>query len=151
MSNKRSLGVMLIIALATSLFLVAAISAGTKVADEIQIESPFEHKKSIVTFTHAKHQNDHKIACGECHHDDKGKARTDLKEGDEVKKCFECHKKPGEIKGKEAKGLSKKEKLAYIGNAMHDNCTGCHRKYNKDNNTKKAPTKCTDCHPKEKK
>ena len=47
--------------------------------------------------------------------------------------------------------MSKKDKLAYVGNAMHENCVGCHRKYNKDNDTKKAPTKCTDCHPKEKK
>ena len=149
--NKRSLGVMLIIGLAASLVLVAGISAGTKAPDEMQINDAFEHKKGIVTFTHTKHISDHKIACGECHHDDKGKARTDLKEGDEVKKCFECHNKPGEVKGKEAKGMSDKEKLAYIGNAMHENCLGCHRKHNKDNDTKAAPTKCTDCHPKEKK
>ena len=149
--NKRSLGIMLIITLAASLLLVAGISAGTKAPDEIQIKSAFEHKKGIVTFTHKKHTTEHKIACGECHHDDKGKARTDLKEGDEVKLCFECHNKPGEIKGKEAKGLSKEEKRAYIANAMHENCQGCHRKHNKDNNTKAAPTKCTDCHPKEKK
>lgn len=149
--NKRSLGVMLIVALAASLFLVVGISAGTKAPDEIQMNAPFEHKKSIVAFTHKKHIADHKITCGECHHDDKGKPLADLKEGDEVKKCFDCHKKPGEIKGKAAKGMSKEDKLAYIANAVHENCVGCHRTHNKDNDTKAAPTKCTDCHPKEKK
>ena len=149
--NKRSLGVMLIVALAASLFLVAGISAGTKMPDEIQMKAPYEHKKGIVTFTHAKHINDHKIACGECHHDDKGKPLTGLKEGDNVKPCFDCHNKPGELKGKKAKGLSDAEKLAYEANAVHENCLGCHRKYNKDNKTKAAPTKCTDCHPKKKK
>ncbi len=151
MINGKSLGIMLIITLAASLLLVAGISAAAKAPDEVQLKSPFEHKKGIVTFTHKKHTTDHKIECGECHHDDKGKPRAGLKEGDEVKKCFECHNKPGELKGKEAKGLSKEEKRAYIGNAMHENCTGCHRKYNKDNKTKAAPTKCTGCHPKEKK
>ena len=148
--NKRSLGVMLIIALAASLFLVAGINAGTKAPDEIQLNAPYKHTKGIVTFTHKKHNTDFKIACGECHHDDKGKALTDLKEGDEVKKCFECHNKPGKPKGKEAKGMSKEEKRAYLANAMHDNCNGCHKKY-KNDKTKKAPQKCTDCHPKEKK
>jgi formylmethanofuran dehydrogenase subunit D len=149
--NKRSLGVMLIFTFAASLFLVAGINAGTKAPDEIQINDAFKHKKGIVTFTHKKHITEHKLACAECHHDDKGKPRTDLKEGDAVKKCFECHNKPGEVKGKAAKGLSKEEKLAYIGNAMHENCVGCHRKYNRDNKTKAAPTKCSTCHPKEKK
>ena len=148
--KKRSLGVMLIIALAASLFLVAGISAGTKAPDEIQMKAPYEHSKGIVTFTHAKHITEHKIACGECHHDDKGKPLTGLKEGDDVKACFDCHNKPGELKGKKAKGLSDKEKLAYEANALHENCVGCHRKYNKDNKTKAAPTKCTDCHPKNK-
>ncbi len=149
--NKRSLGIMLIITLAASLFAVAGINAGTKAPDLIQMEAPYEHKKSVVSFSHAKHAADYKITCGECHHDDKGKALTALKEGDEVEKCFACHSKPGELKGKAAKGISKEEKRTYHANAVHDNCLGCHRKHNKDNNTKAAPTKCTGCHPKEKK
>ena len=148
--NKRSLGIILIIALAGSLFVVAGVIAGTKMPTEVQMNAPFKHTKGIVTFNHAKHVTDYKLACSECHHDDKGKPLTSLKEGDNVKPCFDCHNKPGELKGKKAKGLSEAEKLAYIGNAMHANCIGCHRKYNKEHKTKAAPTSCTKCHPKNK-
>ncbi len=115
------------------------------------MNSPYKHKKSTAVFTHKKHNTELKIKCGECHHDDKGKPLTDLKEGDNVQKCFECHKKPGEIKGKKAKGLSKEQKREYHANAVHENCIGCHRKINKEKGTKDAPTKCTACHPKKKK
>jgi hypothetical protein len=146
--NKRTLGVTLVIAMVASLFLVAGLYAGTKVKDEFQMNAPYKHKKGLVTFTHKKHVTDYKLACGECHHDDKGKPLNNLKEGDNVQPCIECHKKPGELKGKKAKGLSKKELLAYQANAVHENCKGCHKKYNKEHGTKDAPTKCKDCHPK---
>lgn len=149
--NKRTLGIALITTLAASLFLVAGLYAGTKIQDEFQMNSPYKHKKSLPTFSHKKHIGDYKLNCGECHHNDKGEPLKDLKEGDNVQKCFECHKKPGELKGKKAKGLSKKEKREYHANAVHENCLGCHRKYNKEKKTKDAPTKCTDCHPKKEK
>lgn len=151
MVKIQSLGAMLMIALAVCVFTVSGIHAGVKAPDVIQMKADYEHEKGIVAFTHTKHVVDYKLNCGECHHDDKGKPLTGLKEGDDVKKCIDCHKKPGEIKGKEAKELSKEEKRAYHANALHDNCKECHRTYNKDKNTKAAPTKCTDCHPKEKK
>ena len=149
--NKRTLSVALIAAMAIGLFAVAGLYAGTTMPDEIQMKSPYEHTKSPVMFSHKKHSNDYKVTCGDCHHDDKGKPLANLKEGDNVKKCFECHSKPGELKGKKAKGLSKEEKRMYHANAVHENCLGCHRTHNKENKTKAAPTKCTDCHPKEKK
>jgi hypothetical protein len=145
------LGVTTVLALAATLFLVAGLYAGTKVEDEFKMNSPYKHKKSLSNFTHKKHIEEYKITCGECHHDDKGEPLNDLKEGDDVQKCFECHKKPGEIKGKKAKGLTKEQKREYHANAVHENCMGCHRKYNKKNNTKDAPVKCTECHPKKKK
>ena len=149
--NRRMLGVALVITIAASMFLVAGLYAGTKLEDEFLMNSDYKHKKSLALFTHKKHVEDYKIGCGDCHHDDQGKPLNDLKEGDNVQKCIECHKKPGEIKGKKAKGLSKQEKREYHANALHDNCRTCHRKYNKENNTKAAPTKCTGCHPKKKK
>jgi hypothetical protein len=150
--KTKSIGVMTILALLFSLILAAGIYAGNKAPEEIKIQHEgFKATKGIVTFTHLKHTNDHKIACGECHHDEEGKPRTDLKEGDEVKSCYECHKKPGELKGKKAKGLSKSELLEYAGNAFHENCIGCHKDHNKKNKTKAAPQKCTECHPKKKK
>jgi hypothetical protein len=145
----KTYGLMTVVFLAASVLYVVTLYAGTTVPDEIEMKAAYEHKKSIPVFTHRKHVTDHKITCGECHHDDKGQPR-ELKEGDDVKSCFDCHNKPGELKGKKAKDLSKKEKLAYHANALHGNCIGCHRTYNQKNKTKAAPQKCTDCHPKNK-
>lgn len=145
------MAVALVIALAATLFLVAGLYAGTKVEDEFYMNSGYEHKKELSLFTHKKHVEEYKIGCGDCHHDDKGKPLNDLKMGDDVQKCIDCHKKPGQIKGKKAKGLTKEQKREYHANAVHDNCIGCHRKWNKENNTKDAPSKCTDCHPKKEK
>ena len=149
--NKRTLGIALLIIFTASLLLVAGIHAGIKVDDQFHMNSPYKHKKSLSLFTHKKHSVDYKIGCGECHHDDKGEPLNDLQAGDDVQKCFECHSKPGELKGKKAKGLSKKEKRAYHANAVHENCRVCHRKVNKEKQAKVAPVKCTECHPKKKK
>ena len=105
-----------------------------------------------------KHPDLYKLGCGECHHEDedgKSKPLTDLKEGDEVKNCIECHKIADYIKGKKAKGLTKKQKREYHANAIHDNCKGCHKKFNKKMKLKAkdegaAPTTCKQCHPKKK-
>ena len=138
----------------SALFITVGIYAGTKVPDVIKMENEAykTHKKSIMTFSHKKHIEEYKAGCGECHHDDKGKALDNLKEGDNVQNCIECHKKPGERpKGKGAPKLSKKERLDYHAEALHYNCKDCHKKFNKKNKTKKAPTTCTKCHPKKKK
>ena len=147
--KKRSLLSVMVVAGMVTLFVAAGIYAGTTAPDVIPMENKaYAHKKGIVQFTHKKHYTEYKAGCGECHHDADNKPLNNLKEGDPVQSCFECHNKPGEIKGKEAKGLSKKDKLAYHANALHDNCKGCHKDYNKKNNTKAAPTTCTKCHPK---
>ena len=139
----------MVVAGMVTLFVAAGIYAGTTAPDVIPLENKaYAHKKGIVQFSHKKHYTEYKAGCGECHHDANNKPLNNLKEGDPVQSCFECHNKPGEIKGKEAKGLSKKDKLAYHANALHDNCKGCHKDYNKKNNTKAAPTTCTKCHPK---
>jgi hypothetical protein len=133
---------------------IGGLYAGTTVQDVIKMENKAypEHKKGIVEFTHKKHVVEYKAGCGECHHDENGKPLNDLKEGDDVQNCIECHSKPGlKPKGKDAKKLSKKETLEYHGEAIHQNCTGCHKEFNKKNKTKSAPTKCKECHPKKKK
>jgi hypothetical protein len=162
---KNGLVFSVIMAIAT-LFIVVTIYAGTEVKDVIQLNDKAyaKHTKGIVKFSHKKHQKEYeekhpelyKKACGECHHEDKdGKAvpLKNLKEGDNVKKCIECHKKPEYIKGKEAKGLTKKQKREYHANALHDNCKGCHKAYNKKMKLKSkdkgaAPVTCKQCHPK---
>jgi len=161
--RKRSLYLRAVIAGLAALFVAAGIYAAADVPDVIKLEDPAyeKRKKGTVEFTHKKHAEDYakahpkfyKNGCGECHHDENNKPLADLKPGDAVKKCIECHKKAAYITGKKAKGLSKEQKREYHANALHDNCRGCHRSYNKKNKLKSkdpgaAPTTCKKCHPK---
>jgi hypothetical protein len=136
-------------------FFAAGIYAGNKAPDVIKLKDK-EYKKytkGIVEFSHKKHTEEYakkypegyKDGCGTCHHvekDGKHVPRKDLKEGDDVERCIECHSKPGK-KTKDAKN-----KLEFHAEAMHENCIGCHRDYDKANKTKDAPTSCSKCHPK---
>ncbi|MDM8552926.1 cytochrome c3 family protein [Desulfobacterales bacterium HSG2] len=154
--KKKSLLIIAVIVGMVTLFVATGIYAGTEVKDEFEMKADYKHKKGIVKFTHKKHNVDYKIGCGDCHHVDKDKdgkpeKLDDLKMGDPVQKCIECHAKPGEIKGKKAKGMKKPQKREYHANAVHDNCIGCHKDYNKKNKTKAAPKSCKKCHPKKKK
>ena len=153
------------IAIIATLFITTGIYAGKEVKDEIIMNNKAyaKHKKSIQTFTHLKHAKEYaekhpdlyKRGCGECHHDKDNKPLSNLKEGDEVQNCIECHKKASFIKGKEAKGLKKEQKREHHANAIHDNCKGCHKDFNKKMMLKSkdkgaAPVTCKQCHPKKK-
>ena len=154
----------------TGVCFVAATAFAAGVPEVIKMETKGykKHKKGIVTFSHKKHSVDYvqkapelfKDKCGACHHDADHKPLVDLKEGDKVQLCIECHKTPGEVPRKIKAGWKKKKikraeqkklALAYHAEAMHYNCKGCHRSFNKANKTKAAPTTCTKCHPKKKK
>lgn len=126
----------------------AAAGSG-EVADVIPMDNPAysEHTKPIAQFTHTKHYKDYEIGCGECHHDENAEPLTDLKPGDPVENCIACHDKPG--KAPRGEKLSKEEELQYHTEALHENCIGCHREYNRENNTKDAPQTCGKCHVKE--
>jgi len=160
--RKKYLRVAVVVTLAT-LFIAAGIYAKA-VPEVIPLQDPAykKHKKGVVKFEHKKHWDDYakeypefyKNGCGECHHDKDNKPLTALKDGDDVQKCIECHKIAAEApKGKKAKKkLKKKEKIKeYHAEALHENCRGCHKKFNKKYKPKKAPTTCTKCHPKKKK
>ena len=166
--SKRYL-IIAVVAVIATLFIAAGIYAGTEVKDEIRMENKAykKHKDSIQIFTHKKHATEYaekhpdlyKLGCGECHHEDNdGKSipLKDLKEGDEVKNCIECHKIAAFATGKKFKGLSKEKKREYHANAIHDNCKACHKKFNKKMKLKSkdkgaAPYTCKQCHPKKKK
>lgn len=134
------------------MFVATGLYAGTAVKETFKMKDPGykKHKKGIVTFTHKKHAEDYGISCGECHHDDKGKP-LDLKMGDDVQKCSECHTKF-------KKDKKNKKDIMVHENAMHQNCVTCHKEFNKKKNPKDkkgmkgpAPASCTKCHPKKKK
>jgi hypothetical protein len=144
-------GLILIVVAGMALLLVAAsINAGQKTDGVIEMKNEKavpQHKMGIVMFTHDKHTaakpDGHGVGCGECHHDATGKPLADLKAGDPVKGCLECHSKSD--KPKKPQGISdadwQKMRMEYYVEAMHDNCTGCHK-------AQGGPVKCTDCHPK---
>jgi len=157
MKKRSFLPITTIVGIAT-MFLAVGIYAGTEVGDVIKMENAAykKHTKSLVMFSHKKHVEEYKAGCGECHHDENNKPLNNLKKGDAVKNCIECHKKAGYITGKAAKGLTAKQKREYHANALHDNCKSCHQKFNKKKGLKStdpaaAPTTCTGCHPKAKK
>ncbi|BBO70239.1 hypothetical protein DSCA_41690 [Desulfosarcina alkanivorans] len=143
------------------MFAAGTLYAATAVQDVIQMENKAysKHTKGIATFSHKKHNEEYKIGCGDCHHDADGNALNDLKMGDDVQGCIECHKTPGKMPGKlkkemKANKASKKEisakMMEYHAEAIHANCISCHKDYNKKNKTKAAPQSCTKCHPKNK-
>ena len=151
--------------LAIAILFVSAGIYASSVPDVIPLNDPAykKHTKGIVQFEHKKHWDDYSreypefypSKCGECHHDKDGKPLTELKDGDSVQKCIECHKETG----KKPKGekLKKAEKIKkYHKEALHANCKGCHKKFNKkmgykNNDPKAAPNTCKSCHPKKKK
>ena len=143
------------LAVVTSLAVVGIVWAGTTVEDEFLMNTK-EYKKhtyNLAPFTHKKHTEDYKITCGECHHDENGKA-LELKMGDDVQRCIECHDKPGKApRGKGKKKLKGAAKRQYHAEAMHQNCITCHKSFNKDFKKKTgkkkgpAPTSCKKCHP----
>ena len=166
--KRRSILLVAVIAGMTVFLLAAGLYAGTEVKDVIKLQEPsYEHTKGIIEFSHTKHHDEYAKkapdlytdGCGACHHDADNKPLKNLKAGDNVKRCVECHKKPGEVpkelkKEWKAKKVSKKEQdkisLEYHAEALHENCRGCHKDYNKKYKTKDAPTSCTKCHPKTK-
>jgi hypothetical protein len=105
-----------------------------------------QHRMGIVRFTHEKHYRDqpegHGIGCGECHHGAAGIPLAELKPGDTVQNCLECHskkdrpKKPQDISDADWLAI----RLEYYVEAMHDNCIKCHKEQG-------GPVKCADCHP----
>jgi cytochrome c553 len=147
--KKRSLFVLTAAALSV-VFLFAFVYATTGTCpDTITMESKLfpTHKKSLVNFTHTKHNVDYKKACADCHHVIKDGKNT-FKEGDAVQKCAECHKEAMAPTGADAPKLSKAEKIkTYYYSAIHENCVGCHKELKKAAKPT-GPTTCSKCHPK---
>jgi hypothetical protein len=96
-------------------------------------------KQPEVTFDHAAHV---KLSdCKTCHH-----TQADLTAASsatiDVKGCTECHVKPANA---ETPGCSD---MSLTKNAFHIRCIDCHKQAVKADATKKAPTKCAECHVK---
>ena len=159
--NKKLLTLLLAAGIAV-IFVATGLYAGTDVPDTITMDYNQYKKRTkkppktkFIEFTHAKHNVEYKISCGDCHHDADNKPLSDLKIGDDVQKGVDCHTKLA--KPKKKKGEKKKKKdIMVLENAMHGNCIDCHKEINikaGDPKGKKgpAPASCTKCHLKAKK
>ncbi len=152
--NKRLITLLLAAGIAV-IFVATGLQAGTAVEDTFKLETDGYKKRkkgapkfNLVEFTHKKHADDYGISCGDCHHDKDGKALTDLKMGDNVQKCSECH-------NKFTKDKKNKDDIMVHENAMHDNCIDCHKAFNTKKDPKDtkgvkgpAPASCGKCHTK---
>jgi ribosomal protein L31 len=143
--KKLSLLVFGLAALAIVL-LCAAVQATQEVSDTMTMNSGVyeKHTKTLVTFTHKKHNVDYKIGCSDCHHVYEG-GKNVWKEGGEVKKCDACHTEAKAPKGDKTSKAEKIKKYHY--SAVHANCQGCHKDL-KTAGKPTGPTTCKDCHPK---
>jgi len=113
------------------LMLPLGVSAAQTIPDDKAVIT-FESKKGTVTFQHALHGTVRGIECTSCHHT--------LQEGEQVKKCSECHKKKKtQIEGFSV--LAPKNSKAY-----HDRCKGCHKYTMEELHQPAGPTKCKLCH-----
>ena len=147
--NKKLLTLLLAAGIAV-IFAATGLQAGTEVKDTFILEDPGYKKPKKrapkfkpLPFTHKKHAEDYKISCGECHHDKDGKP-LELKMGDDVQKCSECH-------NKFKKDKNNKKDIMVHQNALHGNCVGCHKEINKKAGDPKgmkgpAPATCGKCH-----
>jgi len=147
--NKRLLTLLLAAGIAVT-FVATGLHAATEVSDTIKMDyNNYKKRKKappkfkFVEFSHKKHNEEYKLSCGECHHD-KDHKPLDLKAGDDVQKCVECHTKL-------AKDKKNKKDPMVLENAMHGNCVTCHKAVNKKAGDPKgmkgaAPASCGKCH-----
>lgn len=150
--NKKLLTLLLAAGIAV-IFVVTGVQAGTEVSETITMDyNDYKKRKKappkfkFVEFTHKKHAQDYKISCGDCHHDKDGKP-LELKKGDNVQKCVECHTKLEKPK----KDKKAAKDIMILENAMHQNCITCHKELNKKAGDPKgmkgpAPASCGKCH-----
>lgn len=133
-------GLLLIITLTlVGLFITSGMLTAADCPESIVIDGKGYKKdvKGPVNFSHNKHSEEYKVACTDCHHEYKD-GENMWKEGDQVKKCGECHdpkKNDGNVK-----------KLM---TAFHKNCKDCHKTAAKEEGKEAPYKKCDGCHQKQ--
>ncbi len=129
------------------MFCAAFIVYAVEAPDEITIKDSLwpTPTKPPVKFSHKKHAQEYKIACGQCHHIVKDGKKVPLPEGAAVEKCDKCHTEATIVGEKKLSPDLQKKNLKL---AFHDNCIPCHKKAKEGKPTVKAPTTCNQCHVK---
>ena len=142
--NKKLLTLLLAAGISV-LFLANGLYAGTKFYGEIRIdynkypERYFKlSKRNYVEFPHSLHVMDFELSCEQCHH-------VDLKLGDEVQPCAECHIELTPTK-------KNRKSIMLLRNAYHASCIECHKTFNTEAGDPRGldesapPTSCSECH-----
>ena len=130
-------GLLLIVILACAgLFLTSGVLIAADIPDTIVIDGKSYTKdiKGPVIFNHGKHSKEYGAVCTDCHHNIVD-GKNVWKEGDEVKKCIDCHD-PAKKEGNVLKLM-----MAY-----HKNCQDCHTEKSKEGIKTPNKTKCVECH-----
>lgn len=94
-------------------------------------------KRKAVEFPHGTHAK--AFECKTCHHTQEALTATST---EAVKACGSCHNTPEKAETPKCSEMSASK------NHFHINCINCHKETVAKDATKKAPTKCDDCHPK---
>ena len=142
--NKKLLTLLLAAGISV-LFLTTALHAGTEFSGEITMdynkypERYFKMpKRNYVEFPHSLHVMDFELSCEQCHH-------LDLKMGDEVQPCADCHIELTPTK-------KNRKSIILLRNAYHATCIDCHKEFNKKAGDPRGfdesapPTSCSECH-----
>ena len=101
-----------------------------------------------VRFSHKKHVNSYGAGCGNCHHD------SDLDpieayDPSEIYSCDDCHYDTGLVRGPKTENtMPEYDQMMHRPNAIHAQCLGCHKKFNREKHLIVAPEACISCHKK---
>jgi hypothetical protein len=102
-----------------------------------------------VRFSHKKHVESYGAGCGDCHHDSE-LYPIEVYDPSETYSCEECHYDRGLVRGpKIENNMSEADQLMHRPNAIHAQCLGCHKKFNKEKHLVVAPEACISCHKKQ--
>ncbi|MGD8375345.1 MAG: cytochrome c3 family protein [Acidobacteriota bacterium] len=127
------------------LYVIALVAVAGVLAFQVIAATPPESitidmcqsKQAAVTFPHGAHVE--VTECSTCHH-----TQPDLtvETADSVVKCSDCHVDPKDAATPDCAQMSMSK------NPFHSLCISCHKDTVAKDSASKAPTKCTECHPK---
>lgn len=122
--------------------------AESEVPKDFKYDLPFnkwEYASHSVSFEHATHAMQYKIACVQCHHT--------LEEGAIAveETCSDCHTNTEMRSFPQAESIPEENRMDYYFLALHDQCINCHREVRKSDEWTSAPVGCWRCHVFEKK
>jgi hypothetical protein len=103
------------------------------------------YSSHAVTFAHATHAMNYKIACIRCHHT----LEEDAIAVEET--CRDCHMNTEMRSFPQAESIPEEDRIDYYFLAIHDQCINCHKEVRKSDEWTKAPVGCWRCHVHQKK